>query len=328
MNKHFVEKKELEMHRNGFARYAWGTLGYNLLVILWGAVVRATGSGAGCGSHWPLCNGEVIPRAASTELIIEFSHRLTSGVALISTVILIVWAFRRYPKGHIVRAGAATAMFFMVTEALVGAGLVLLEYVAFNESMARAYWMAAHLVNTFLLIGALALTAWWASGQPAWQWRRQGLVGGTLLLAIGGLLILGAGGAVTALGDTLALRGGIDPEKSIFVRTLVELRIYHPLFSFVVGALVAIAAWVAATQRPTRQTWWLSRSLVGLFVVQILVGAVNVALHAPVAMQLIHLLLADVLWILLVLLTAAALAPEARPVAKPTLVRSAVAGDD
>ncbi len=316
------------MRQNRFALYAWGTLGYNLLVILWGAVVRATGSGAGCGAHWPLCNGEVIPWAPSVEMIIEYSHRLTSGLALVSTIVLIVWAYRRYPKGHIVRAAATVAMIFMITEALVGAGLVLLEYVAFNESVARAYWMAAHLMNTFLLLAALTLTAWWASGNPAWQWRNQGMVRGVLLLATVAMLILGSSGAVTALGDTLALRGNIDPSSSVFVATLVELRIYHPLLAFGVGAILLLTAWVAATQRPTRQTWWFSRSLVGVFVVQLLIGAVNVALKAPVAMQLIHLLVADALWILLILLGAAALAPEARSTVKAQVLQGAAAGDD
>ena len=296
-----------------FAQYAWITLGYNILVILWGAVVRATGSGAGCGSHWPLCNGEVVPRAPSIETLIEFSHRLTSGVALILTVILLIWAYRRYAVGHIVRTGAVWSMVFMITEALVGAGLVLLEYVAFDQSVARAYWMAAHLINTFFLLAALTLTAWWASGYPGWQWRRQGNVGVALLLAAVAMLILGSSGAVTALGDTLALRGGIDPNESIYVATLVDLRIYHPLLAFIVGAFVVVAAWIAATQRPTPQTWWLSRILVGGFVAQLLVGALNVALKAPVAMQILHLLLADVLWIGLVLLSAAALASKARP---------------
>lgn len=295
------------MQEKRFAIFAWGTLGYNILVILWGAVVRATGSGAGCGSHWPLCNGEVVPRAATTEMIIEFSHRLTSGLALISTVILLIWAYRRYEKGHIVRRAAQFAMFFMVTEALVGAGLVLLEYVAFNESVARAYWMAAHLINTFLLLAALTLTAWWASGYTPWQWRNQGAVRGLLLAATAAMLLLGSSGAVTALGDTLALRGGIDPSQSLFVATLIDLRIYHPLLSFVVGAIVITAAVVAANQRPSQETWWLSRGVIAIFVAQLLVGAVNVALKAPVTMQLIHLLLADLLWILLILLSAAAL---------------------
>jgi len=310
------------MGRNRFARYAWGTLAYNLLVILWGAVVRATGSGAGCGSHWPLCNGEIVPRAHSTEMVIEFSHRLTSGVALISTVILVVWAYRRYGRGHVVRRAAAVAMFFMVTEALVGAGLVLLEYVAFDQSVARAYWMAAHLINTFLLLAAITLTAWWADGNPAGSWRRQGMVGSTLLVAGLALLFLGSSGAVTALGDTLAIRGGISPESSAYVARLVDLRIYHPLFALLVGALVVLAAWVVMNQRPTTQTIRLGRTLIGLYVIQLLVGALNVALKAPVTMQLLHLLLADALWISWVLLSAAALAvaqptPAIKPVPAP-----------
>lgn len=306
------------MGRNRFARYAWGTLAYNLVVILWGAVVRATGSGAGCGSHWPLCNGEIMPRAASTEMMIEFSHRLTSGLALISTVILVVWAYRRYGRGHIVRRAAAVAMFFMVTEALVGAGLVLLEYVAFDQSVARAYWMAAHLINTFLLLASITLTAWWADGHKVGQWRNQGVVSGTLLIAGVALLFLGSSGAVTALGDTLAIRGGITPESSAYVARLVDLRIYHPLLSLVVGILVALAAWVAMSQRPSPQTIGMGRALIGLYVVQLLVGALNVALKAPVIMQLIHLLLADALWILWVLLGAAALAvPQPATQIKP-----------
>lgn len=315
------------MGSNRFARYAWGTLAYNLVVILWGAVVRATGSGAGCGSHWPLCNGEIMPRAASVELLIEFSHRLTSGIALISTVVLVVWAYRRYARGHIVRRAAAWAMFFMVTEALVGAGLVLLEYVAFDQSVARAYWMAAHLINTFLLLAAITLTAWWAAGNKVGAWRHQGVVGGTLLLAGVALLLLGSSGAVTALGDTLAIRGGISPQDSAYVARLVDLRIYHPLLAFVVGAFVVLAAWVAATQRPSPQVTRLSRALVALFVVQLLVGALNVALKAPVAMQLVHLLLADGLWILWVVLSAAALAVEVRAPQLQSVPATARGGD-
>ena len=120
-----------------FTVYAWAVLAYNLIVIMWGAFVRATGSGAGCGSHWPLCNGVVIPRAPTTETMIEFSHRISSGLALVSVVVLLIWAYRSYPSGGSVRRGAAWSMFFMVLEALVGAGLVLFEYVAANVSVAR-----------------------------------------------------------------------------------------------------------------------------------------------------------------------------------------------
>lgn len=315
------------MVRDRFALYAWGTLGYNLLVILWGAVVRATGSGAGCGSHWPLCNGEVVPRDAAVETLIEFSHRLTSGVALISTLILLIWAYRRYQPGDIIRKGATWSMIFMVVEALVGAGLVLLEYVAFNQSVARAYWMAAHLMNTFFLLAAITLTAWWASGNPGWQWRRQGMVSVVLLVAWAATLLLGASGAVTALGDTLVLRGGIDPDQSLYVATLVDLRVYHPVLAFGVGGVLLLAAWIVATQRSTPQTWWLSRGLIALYVAELLIGAVNVLLKAPVAMQLIHLLMADLIWIVLILLSAAALAPVARPVVSGTAIGRTITKD-
>src|SRR5918999_5260767 len=142
-------------------RFAWFVLGYNVAVILWGAYVRATGSGAGCGSHWPLCNGEVLPRAPSVATLIEFSHRLTSGLALIAVVILLVWTRRATAPGHPARRGATWSLFFMLTEAAVGAGLVLFQLVADNASMARAMFMAVYLPNKFILLGCLGLPAWW-----------------------------------------------------------------------------------------------------------------------------------------------------------------------
>jgi heme A synthase len=147
-----------------FARYAWFVLGYNLLVIMWGAYVRASGSGAGCGNHWPLCRGAVIPRSPALETLVEISHRFTSGLSLIFVIGLVFWSFQRFPRRHPVRAAAVVSLVFILTEALIGAGLVLFEYVAHNASTARAFWMSGHLINTFLLLGALALTAWWASG--------------------------------------------------------------------------------------------------------------------------------------------------------------------
>ncbi|MFZ1771183.1 MAG: COX15/CtaA family protein [Caldilinea sp.] len=291
-----------------FAQFAWGVVAANVLVIVWGAFVRATGSGAGCGDNWPLCQGEVIPRPERIETIIEFSHRITSGLALLAVVALLVWAFRAYPKGHIVRKGAAFSMFFMVLEALIGAALVLLEYVAFNVSVGRAIWMAGHLVNTFLLLAALTLTAWWGQGGLPLQLRRQGAVGWTLLSAFAGMLVLGMSGAITALGDTLVLTGGISPTENTLVATLVELRILHPIIAFIVGALVGLAAWMAMQRRPGRATQQFGRLIIGLYVMQLLLGSLNVALKAPVWLQLVHLAVTSTIWIVLVLLAAAALA--------------------
>jgi heme A synthase len=295
-----------------FARYAWATLAWNVLVILWGAFVRATGSGAGCGSHWPLCGGVVIPRAPQVETLIEFSHRISSGIALVLVIGLVVWAFRAYPRGHVVRWGAGIALLLMITEALIGAGLVLFEYVAANLSVARAYWSAGHLINTFLLLAALALTAAWATGVPRPRLRGQGAVGWSFWIAAVAMLVLGASGGVTALGDTLVFTAGITPEESAWVAQLVSVRIYHPLLALVVGACVLLFAWLAYRRRPGTTTTRLTWMLVGLYGLQLLLGSLNVALQAPVWMQLVHLLVTDLLWIVLVLLGATALAaPEA-----------------
>lgn len=291
-----------------FARYAWGVVLLNIVVIVWGAFVRATGSGAGCGDNWPLCQGEVIPRPESIETVIEFSHRVTSGLALISVVVLLIWAFRAFPKGSVVRKGAVASMIFMILEALIGAALVLLEYVAFNVSVGRAIWMGGHLINTFLLMAALTLTAWWGQGGQPLRLRNQGAVGWTLLGAVVGMLVLGVSGAITALGDTLVLTGGISPAENALVATLVDLRIFHPLIAFVVGALVGLAAWFAMKQRPGQTTQRLGRTIIALYVVQLLVGSLNVALKAPVWLQLVHLAITTTIWILLVMLAAAALA--------------------
>ena len=155
----------VKVKHNNFAKYVCLVLFYNLAVIAWGAYVRASGSGAGCGSHWPLCNGEVIPRAPTVQTLIEYSHRLTSGLALLLVVGLVIWAFRAYERGHQVRRWAMASAFFILTEALIGAGLVLFEYVAENTSIARAFWMAGHLLNTFLLLAAFTLT-FWAAAKP------------------------------------------------------------------------------------------------------------------------------------------------------------------
>jgi heme A synthase len=306
------------MQTRRFAIYAWGVVGYNLLVILWGAFVRATGSGAGCGSHWPLCNGEIIPRADQIETLIEFSHRLTSGVALLLVFALIPFAWRTFPKGHRVRKMAVISVAFIILEALLGAALVLLEYVAHNASIARAYWMAGHLINTFLLLAVLTLTAWWGGGAPGIRLRGQplGLIV-SLTAALVGMLILGASGGITALGDTLVFQAGLTPETSPVVATLVELRIFHPLIAFAVGGLILVAALIVRSRRPSPLVTRLTNGLLVFYVLQLILGAINVVLKAPVAMQLTHLLVSDIIWILLVLLAAQALAVEAEAPAVP-----------
>lgn len=300
------------MTHSRFSTFAWGVLAYNLLVILWGAFVRATGSGAGCGAHWPLCNGVVIPRPEQVATMVEFAHRLTSGLALLSAVALVVWARRAYPAGHLVRKGANYSLIFMITEALLGAGLVLFKWVAMDASLARAISMALHLVNTFLLVGALALTAWWASGGAAVRLRGQGALGAALVAGLASLIVLGMSGAVIALGDTLffAHSAAGTPAEALpwLVSAIVSIRMIHPIVAIVVGAYLVAVAWYASAARPAQATRVLAAGLTAIYLMQLGAGTINVALQVPVWMQLIHLLLADLVWIMAVLLTASALA--------------------
>lgn len=298
-----------------FARYAWGVLAYNIVVILWGAFVRATGSGAGCGSHWPLCNGQVVPRAPQVETLIEFSHRLTSGLAFLLVIALLVWAFRAYPKKHRVRWAASFSVLFIITEALVGAGLVIFGLVADNASMARAFSMAVHLLNTFLLLACLTLTAWWSSGGESVRLRGQGMRAVLLIIGLLGVLVLGVSGAVTALGDTLfpsaSLAEGLSQDFSPTAHLLIRLRVFHPAIAICVALyLILVVIWLYSL-RQNSITKRFSLLLVILLVIQLVAGVINVALLAPVWMQLVHLLLADLIWIALVLLTASALAANA-----------------
>jgi heme A synthase len=305
------------MRQKYFARYAWSVLAYNIFVILFGAFVRASGSGAGCGSHWPLCNGVVIPRNVQIETIIEFSHRLTSGLALILVIILIIWAFRAYPKGSPVRLGASLSMFFIITEALVGAGLVLFEWVAQDDSAGRAISIVIHLINTFLLLAAITLTANWASGGAQIQLRRAGVNLWLVMIALAGTLLMGASGALAALGDTLfpvnSVVEGIRQEFSTTAHYLIRLRLLHPSIAVLVGFYLIAIAGLLSLRAKNRQIKELSRGLTLLVLVQLAAGLLNVLLLAPVWMQIVHLLLADLVWIVLVLFSSDILAKEASP---------------
>ncbi|MSO30372.1 MAG: heme A synthase [Acidobacteria bacterium] len=300
------------------ARYAWAVLLYNLGVIAWGAYVRATGSGAGCGNHWPLCNGEILPRAAGLATLIEFSHRVTSGLALVSVVVLLVWTRRAAPAGHPTRGAAAASVGFMISEALLGAGLVLFHLVAGNTSLLRAGMAAAHLLNTFALVAALALTAWWASGGAEVDWRSHRSTAGQVALNTALIMLVSCSGAVTALGDTLfpasSLSEGIGADLASSSHMLVRLRTIHPVLAIASAFGLMSAAWRMG-QKGTPESGRLARALILLIVTQLAVGASNVFLLVPVWLQMVHLLLADTIWILFVLLSAAVMAirPSVQP---------------
>ncbi len=315
------------MRFDRFSKFCWVLLGYMVVVILWGAFVRATGSGAGCGSHWPTCNGQVIPRSPQMNTVIEFTHRLTSGLLGILTLGLLAGAFKKFRRPSPVRAGAVTVFLLVLSEALIGAGIVKFEWVADNDSVARVITVGFHLGNTFLLLGALALTAWWSSGGSRFRLGGHGWTGRLLALLLIGTVLLGAGGAITALGDTLVQNSGIRAEDSPVVSALTSLRIYHPLSAVLLGLLLGLVLWFVSERGWSRQTRRLAFWVVGAYLAQMLCGLVNVVLRAPVWIQMPHLLLADAFWIGLVLLTASTLGePDGGELEASSLDRVALPG--
>ena len=303
------------------ARFAWVVLAYNVAVILWGAYVRASGSGAGCGSHWPLCNGEVVPPSPSVATLVEYSHRLTSGLALIGVVVLLIWIRRACRPGDPARLGGGLSLLFILTEAAVGAGLVLFQLVAENASMARAMFMAVHLLNTFILLACLALTAWWLSGGLPIGLRGRSATVSAVLGGCAALLIVSSSGAVAALGDTLfpsaSLSDALQADLSATSHVLIRLRMFHPVLAVATAlGLLAIAPRLARHRGP--RVARLAVGVCSLVALQIVLGFANVLLLAPIWLQLVHLLVADAIWISFVLLGAEALSEAPVAVARST----------
>ncbi|HEX6125812.1 MAG TPA: COX15/CtaA family protein [Pyrinomonadaceae bacterium] len=292
-----------------FAKFAWFTLAYNILVILWGVFLRASKSGDGCGQHWLTCHGEVIPSAPELKTIIEFSHRLTTGPAFIFVLILLIWAFRRFEKGHPIRLTAALSFVFIITEVLVGAGLVLTGNTAEALTAARPFWAVGHLINTFALLAFLTLTAWHADGPRKRFANRSPKAVALIVVGAIAILLVGTSGSVAALGSMLfpseSLVEGISKDFSAASNILIRLRLSHPILSILTSVyLLFVAGWLKAQSAPDAKVARWSNILSIVVIVQVAFGAATLLTLAPIIMQVGHLLLADILWISSVLLAA------------------------
>jgi len=293
-------------------RYAWGVVGYNVLVIVWGAMVRATGSGAGCGNHWPLCNGQVIPVSPTLHTVIEFTHRAMVSGATFAVIGLLLVTFRATSKGYAARLAAVVSGVLLLNEALLGAMLVKLGYVTGNQSLGRVVVLSVHLSNTLLLLAALTMTALLLRtghrrGEvlgPRSRWSSADV--GFVALGLLATLAVGVSGSLAALGDTLfpaaSLRAAIAADLATGSPWLIRLRWVHPASAAVAAVFVL---WVL------RKAWgrrdWTGRAarlVAGLLAAQFVLGIADVLLLAPVWMQLLHLLGADLYWVALVTLSA------------------------
>jgi cytochrome c oxidase assembly protein subunit 15 len=291
-------------------RFAWGVLAY---FILWGTVVRATGSGAGCGDHWPLCNGTVLQQSPTMQTMIEFAHRITAALDMIFVLGLFVWTWRKTVNHHLARYAAGAAIFFTLTEGALGALLVKLGLTAQSRSPLRAPMLALHLSNTLLLVTALAMAAHFLARRTGFRWRDVRMsapIGTTVgMLAV---MAVGVTGSMAALGDTLfpatSLTDSIHQDFSEQSSWLLRWRWTHPTMA-ILASVFLIWLLIRAARRGTA-SWgaWDNRKVaslvLALLAAEYLLGAMDVWLLAPVWMQVFHLLGADVLWSTLVVLTA------------------------
>lgn len=289
--------------------FSWGVLAYFIAVILWGTVVRATGAGAGCGDHWPLCNGTVIQHSPTVDAMIEFAHRVTSGISFFAVVGLAIWTFIATARGHLARRFVTAAVIFTLVEAAIGALLVKLGLTAESQSPLRAPYLALHLTNTLLLLAALTLTAHMLG-------RRYGYMRDSIrwvkpfssIACLVAVLIVGVTGSLAALGDTLfpaqSLGAAMAQDFSAKSAWLVRWRWTHPTIAILASVFFL---WLVIRAMKSSMHWnnrRLAVLVLALLALQYALGAADVLALAPVWLQVTHLLGADLLWTALIVLAA------------------------
>ena len=288
-------------------RFAWFVVAYNFAAILWGAYVRATGSGAGCGSHWPLCNGAILPATTRIQTVIEFTHRVTSAASLVLVAILLILCWRRTATRDWPRYSAIAATALLFNEAFLGALLVLLDRIgSLNGSAAHAVFLCLHFGNTLLLLAALALTAKWLSN-PGRRFAVLAKQYEMILIGLGllSVMVIGMAGSLASLGDTIfpsdTLRHALMRDFSASSHVLLHLRLLHPLAAMIGSAYIFWLLW--RLWRKQDHSCWMF-VLGATLTTQMALGATNVILLAPIWLQIMHLLVAEMFWILLVLASA------------------------
>lgn len=278
--------------------WAWTTLAVFVVVVLQGAVVRATSSGAGCGAHWPLCNGQVLPQFQRVATLIEFMHRSLTGISSTMFFVLTGWVFVATPKQHPARKAALLSLGFLILEALLGAVLVLGHYVENNASDMRVFVQSIHFTNTMILLAwTTAVAVLLGNVKPA-AYNKP--LRHASQLTIAAMLITGAAGSVAALADTIfpshSLHAAIAADFAADSPLLIRMRWMHPAAS-----LLIVAATLLLTKRlRTSGAAHAGNLLIANLVVQMLIGVADVLMLAPTWIQVLHLLGADMFWISLI----------------------------
>jgi len=283
---------------NKFSKLAWFNLVWIILVILWGAVVRATNSGAGCGNYWPLCGQSLIPTFDVFHTYVEFIHRVMSGILLITIFTMFLLGRNRFKNDPLRRRLNTLVFVFLIVESLLGAGLVVFELVEDNDSIFRIIAISLHLLNTFILVALTALNAFFVS-KPEIKITHLTLNGAFKVILLS-ILVIGVSGAVTSLADTVyppktisvTMAEWVDPQAPLLQR----LRPYHPFIAGLLG--LGILGYLNQFFQP-KSVWGrnLRKWIHILILIQFGLGSLNIILHVPLALQILHLLFADLIWI-------------------------------
>lgn len=280
-------------------RFSWGIVLYTVVVIAWGAWVRISGSGDGCGDHWPLCHGEAIPTAAQVKTWIEVSHRYSTALYGLLVVAQLFFVFRTSARRHPTRAWAVATLFFTITEALIGRQLVELRLVNQSTDTLRLLVMPLHLVNTSLLLLSTVMTA---EGIRYGVRRIRPLpshIRRAGILVILTLFLLLTTGAIAALGSHLSpsesLISGLTKDWATDSHLAVRLRFIHPLLALILGtALFQLSNAVQEQTSTTQLRVWCRRFQLTL-VATLFIGVTTLLTLAPALLKLAHLTLANAL---------------------------------
>ena len=264
----------------------------SILSILAGAIVRATGSGDGCGASWPTCNGRVIPSLETSSEIIEFSHRSISGVLLIVTLLLFVKS--KDPDTPLLHKKIINYLtFFVLLEAAIGAVIVIYEWVGLNSSLPRIIAVPLHLVNTFALLGFYTLIFYLLRESEN---KLSNFFDKRIKIAFVLFFLTGATGSITALADVLFpsasfVEGFIEDFDSTS-EVLTRLRILHPFVSTI------LSIFLFSESNRFKKEFAIDASIIKvLVIVGVILGVLNVVSNIILPLSILHLLLADLLWI-------------------------------
>ena len=264
----------------------------SILSILAGAIVRATGSGDGCGASWPTCNGKVLPSLNTTSEIIEFSHRSISGILLIITLLLFIKSKDQgTPSLHKRIINYLT--FFVLLEALIGAVIVIYEWVGLNSSLPRIIAVPLHLVNTFALLAFYTLIFFLLRESEN---DLENFFDQRLKIAFILFFLTGATGSITALADVLfpsaSFIEGLADDFDSTSEILTRLRIVHPIVSTV------LSIFLFSESNRFKNIFGINASAIKILVITgVVLGTLNVVSNIILPLSILHLLLADLLWI-------------------------------